>query len=286
MSRVYFHSPDREAELRGSERAHAGVLTNRLAFACLSTFRARERYMPLVDPASYVAQDAARFEQSFETWWSVGMDGHGLLVDGETVLPWHLSLNTALVLGSDAMILLARMHATCEIHGYVEGEHRGWLADIIEKGRSDNVLRPGQGWEGVAELLRESDADPVVMSYSVCDGFPNAGVAKDAGLWTPGPEHQGVWTQEGQPDHPHLWGQPWWDGDEWYDLSGDEQWRLGIEALRNKWVGEVDLTPTSWRSRGFGKGWSVFDLEAWIDEHPPESVRPEVLGSDETGTAS
>jgi hypothetical protein len=299
MSRVTFHSVDGDAELRGSERAYAGGVTSDMTLSMLrDSFGGRERYERLVPADHYLRNGTIKDEHwmdSFKTWWNVGFDSATFDFDGYRPSPWQIILNTALVMGSDAIELLARIHATCEVHGYVEGEHREWLADIIEVGREDRVLRANQGWEDVMALLRKTDASPVVMSYSVCEGFPNAGLAKDAGLWTPGPEHCGHYTAEQEAenrayheerqardkeergfahDFPYSGfkeGDYWWDGDEWYDIEPDAQWAMCIEALRTKWAGSIDITSDIWGERGFGpddgdgRAWSIFDVEEWLD---------------------
>jgi len=298
MSRVYFHSADHHAELSGSERAYAGNLNSEMALSVLTDFRARERYERLVPPDHYLRGNAIKDESwmnSFLTWWKVGMDSHEFDFDGYRITPWQVILNTAIVMGSSAIELLARIHATCEIHGYVEGPHREWLADIIEEGRANRVLRPRQGWNEVEALLREADDSPVVMSYSVSDGFPNAGIAKAAGLWSPGPDHEGHYTAEQEaeqrlhheeraererkgnsrsvfsswPYNGPTEGEYWWDGDEWYDIDPKEQWAMGVEAIRQ--TPGIDLTPDIWGERFFsnpdqeGRHWSIFDVQEWLN---------------------
>lgn len=68
-----------------------------------------------------------------------------------------LAANTALVLGSDAVKMAARIHAQCEIHGYFEGKNRKWAADIVRKGRQAGIFRANMGWEEVIDLLEKGD---------------------------------------------------------------------------------------------------------------------------------
>lgn len=244
MSRVYFHSPSGEAELSGSERAYADILVRDIATSRFSRYHARERYGPLLPPDSYMSRepDGPFWETRFRSWWTGFVDEAHLVIDGEKVSTWHLSLNTALALGSDVLELCARLHATCEIHGYVEGPNRAWLAEIITKGRDGRVLRSDQGWEDVVTLLETRSDEPVVMSYSVTESFPNSWVTEKAGLWT---------TNDDNPDA-------------WYELSTDEQWAVALRALRTR-SGSLEISPEIWGKRGFGNGWSVFDLEEWIN---------------------
>lgn len=262
MSRVTFHSPSGEAELRGSERAYAAHATNQLALGFLTSYRARERYGPLLPAGSYLHVTRDEYwDRTFRTWWTVG-DEVLTLPDVGELAPWTLTLNTALVAGSDPIELLARLHGTCEIHGYVEAEHRGWLADIIEGGQHDKVLRAGAGWDDVVTLLRSRDDEPVVMSYSVTESFPNAHQADWMPPWPDGvPKRWDALTENQQQERA--------DREEaWYELSGDEQWERGLRGLRATGAGNVDLTPDIWGVRGFGNGWSVFDLEEWLNTQP------------------
>lgn len=263
MSRIYFHSKDADAEVRGTERAHAGVMCNDFLVAALHlrSFRLEEDPLLKLIPAdSYVhGVEPRALEQTLTTYLHV--DGK-FIIDGETIDSFTVGLNTLVAMGNDALIFQARLHGQCEIHGWVDGPGRAWLAGIIDKGLDLGILRHGAGWDDVTTLLRSSDKGVVATSYSVCEQFPSAELAKEAGLFTPGPDHQGFWTKENQPDHPHLWGQPWWDGDEWYDLSDDEQWRIGVESLRTH---APEWKRPGWSQR-FGSGHSAFDIRRIADE--------------------
>jgi hypothetical protein len=236
MSAVYFHSPSCTVALRGPERAYAGHLTNRLAIGLLdlSGYRTRERLEPYISMPYGPVLDDADWARQMELWW--GQSGQqGFSVGDVELHPRNITLNTAMVAGGDAVELLARVHATCEIHGYVEGEHRDWLAGIIERGRESRVLRASMGWEQVVTMLRNREDEPVVMSYSVCDAFPNA-LCHD-------------------------------DQEAFWELEESQQWELSMAWLRGGRKGQVDLHPEMWGRRGFGDPeWSVFDLEAAISE--------------------
>lgn len=136
--------------------------------------------------------------------------------------------------GDDTTIFNARINAQCEIHCYVEGPDREWLAKIIEAGRIDGGIREGAGWESVIQLLRERNDQPVVCSYAVTDQFPNMGVCVEAETWE-------------IPDDGEL------DWDDWYDLSPEDQWERGMFALRhlNK-TRKLRLDPETWKTFRWG----------------------------------
>lgn len=256
MSRIYFHSPDADAEVRGWERAHCGGTVDRIAWSWLNTFRARERYERLLPANHYLRQTPIK-EYAWAETFKTAVAGIGetpLHVGDREVSSWVLALNTVVVLGSPTLTFMARVHATCEIHGYVEGEHRHWLAGIIADGRTSGLLRPESGWEDVVTLLRSRDDEPVVMSYSVTESFPSVyALPSLADEWLRG-------SKAGQSDDERY--------DEWYDTPPDEQWSLAMRHLREARAG-VDLHPDTFASRHFGHdGMTVFDLEQWLDDTP------------------
>lgn len=240
MSRITFTSPSDSVDLCGRERANMGVSVDALALAALRLdgWEMRDRLLPLLPADHYLRTQPAGpgWANSARTAWRCGLT----LTAGTTILDaWDLSLNTALAAGSDPIRLMARIHATCEIHGYVEGEHREWLADLIAEGRAANILRGPNilrdwgTWEGVEQFLRQTETEPVVMSYSATDSWPNGNVAG----W-----------QDNQ------------DGDGWYDLGPDEQWAMAMPKLRDD-ASLLDLHPDTFRTRHFGRSqWTVYDL--------------------------
>jgi len=246
MSRIYFHSEDGEAEVRGAERAMMGNLCNDWLvdglrvnqFASEEWLAALAALLPGAQPMYQrdVWADTLRIRYH--------LAHEDITLDGQQVGLFAIALNTALVLGSDPVKLCARLHGQCEMHCYVEGPNRAWLADIIEQGQAIRLLRDDMGWEGVITLLRSRDDGPVVCSYSVTEGFPNAGIVIDAGLW---PWTVGAGTT---PDY-----------DAWYTLDGAEQWRLGVAALRQQNEhAPQELTPDTWGDFHFHNGWTALDV--------------------------
>ena len=147
--------------------------------------------------------------------------GDHFTLDDERHEIFSMALNSVLTDGNRAAQLAAKIHGQCEIHCYVEGEDRAWMADVIDEGLAAGIFRSNQGWaigkpntpgwEAVAELLREESETPVVASYSVTDSFPGPHLAPDG--W----EHD--------PDDP-------WEA--WSELSHDEQWSMAMLSLREE----------------------------------------------------
>lgn len=248
MSRIYFTSAEREVEVRGTERAHAGVMCTDLLEAVLRIHGTRR----------YGADSLIRLVPKGSYLWSVKPEARGpmlgvylgtggtFVIDGEEHDTFTVALNTLVSMGNDALIFQARLHGQCEIHGWVDGPNREWLAGVIEEGLECGVLRPGTdvhptGWAAVLELLRETDDGPVVTSYSVCEEFPDQEVVIEAGLWPDGR-----------------------DRGEWYEMPADEQWTLAVEALRKV---SPEWSPDGWDGR-FGSGLSGFDVRRIADEMP------------------
>ena len=206
MSRIYFHSEHDTAEVRGWERAYAGGLCTDLLMVALRA-HADEYGTPSplrrVVSADYVRNaPPGRFAETLRNHIG-GLSDSVFLLGADEPSTFTVALNTAFTMGSDPIRFLARMHGQCEIHAYVEGPNRAWLSDILAEGRRHGILRTESGWEDVITLLRSRDDEPVVMSYSVCEQFPNAQAAAFA--YPDG--------EDGEPDY-----------DAWYDVPEDRRW--------------------------------------------------------------
>ena len=232
MSSISFHSPSEEIRISGRERASMGGLCNRILRAQLGL----ETALPDLDwlqyvtaPGHYLHTDAVRLSSrpadafdrieltrrlmsSLQTYLNVGHDG-ALILDGKPVDEFELNLNSAIEWGNRAIQLAAKLHGQCEIHAYIEGEDRAWLAEVIEEAIDRHVFRPDgfgyDGWPRLVEFLRASSAEPVVTSYSVCDSFPNPTVAP--------------------PDVELDEDDPW---ETWSSFSDEQQWQWGMDYLR------------------------------------------------------
>lgn len=194
MSCITFTAETWSVDIRGTERAYAGLLTTDLLLTALGMqgpFSWHPEYV--VNPPR---EDAPGADSILRTKVTIGTQ---MVVDpgDDENEPVHapsfeLAINTALVMGSDPIRLLARMHATCELHGYMFPHDRAFIADIIEEGVESGILRQymsyytyegatPSGWLALAEHLRQPDLSPVVMSYSVCDSFPNYSIWSEGG---------------------------------------------------------------------------------------------------------
>jgi len=276
MSRVYFHSPSGEAELWGGEHQGLHNRVTETAVAALDLERHRERWMNLVDPSgssAYLAVPGFLVGQgawlrALET--VIAINDEAFRWKGRPLDVFSLKLNTALDAGGP-MTLAARIAGQAEIHGFAEGEDRAWLAGLIDEGLESGMFRRNTGyaerresWEHVTAFLRERDDEPVVMSYSVCDGFPN----RQAAGWEP-PEDADLvpgWAKEA----PEEWAACDYKDDYfeeardalWYDLGHDERWRTAMDGIRAN-PGRLRLEPDGWEDGfGFGHGLSAEDLTA------------------------
>jgi hypothetical protein len=141
-------------------------------------------------------------------------------------------------MGNDAIKFAARIHGQCELHCWVKGENRNWLAGVIEAGLSSGIYRQQQGWEDVQALLKEDDSTSVVLSYSVCDSFPNSAIAG----FVPTKDEDGDDS---------------WDA--WHNLDFSVQWQQACEGLERS-GGGLELSPANWNTFYFAHGWDAFKL--------------------------
>lgn len=239
MSRIYFHSPSMgDGELRGSERAHMGIVTGNLLVASIGPFSDYPS-MPhwlrkLLPPSHWTLKSSPDFAETCKLFMRRQDENDGFVYNNQTLPMFDLALNTALFSGNDPIKLLARIHAQCEIHSYITGENRQWLADIIKRGRLYNIMRANQGWEEIIILLEARKDEPVVLSYSVCDQFPNRSCTDEDFSWGP-------------------------SIDSYYDIPFNKKWEVCWEHLYNNHP-DLELRPDSWDKFYFGNGLSGFDL--------------------------
>lgn len=273
MSRIYFHENHKDggAELYGAERHYMGGYVADLFIHALDldddtwmhwssdSLSKEHPIRSIVTPGHYsLASYGQQFIRSIRTAIHLAQDNcllyYGtprrgikasnlLEVDEKTdpkwnpvtISVWLSQLNTAMAVGSDPVKLMARLHGQCEIHCFVEGPNRKWLADIIEQGCESGLLRCGDdprldaGWFRVMDMLRKRDDRPVVCSYSVCEQFPNAAAAN-----FPLPLDE--------------YGDP--DPDAWYKLPKKERWELAMAGIRK--TGWLELKPENWANYRFG----------------------------------
>lgn len=240
MSRIYFHSIDKTVEVGGPERAHFGVFCANLTWAMIEAYvhhDSNSRPSPIrkiVPASSYLNSPqvtGAYFEKSAETFFKVSQDK--IKIGEKESEIFSINLNTAYRMGSDPVKLAARIHGQCEIHCYVEGKNRKWLSGIVQQGIDIGFYRAGMGWDDVVKLLLLSDKSPVVLSYSVCEQFPNAPI-----------DYQ-------------------YDREKFYDLQAKTQWARAMKSLRAR-GGWLELKPDNWSDYYFRDGIDANDVAAYL----------------------
>ena len=247
MSYVAFHSPSGRAQVLGSERAFASGLINDMALGLITPRDQHDvdQLLELIPAGHYLRQRPQsplllpQWVSRFQMTWSVELP---LSWGNRRFDAWTCSLNTALALGNDPVRFLARLEAQCEMHCWVDGPDRDWLAGLIEEGRRLGVYRAAAGWEEAVTLLRSRADEPVVLSHSSGEGFPSI----SASDWEPPP-------LAGQDDE--------LDWDAWYEIPDAEQWEICMAWLRRQ-PGRLQLTPDGWSEYHFSHGLTVFDLTA------------------------
>lgn len=261
MTRLYFESRTGTAEVMGWERAWLGGIADDIAMSLLDLGNEMhaDRIKSLIRPGHYMI--SWRSDGWLGNGWRIAMEtalrmlststDHVLEWKGHGINGWHLLLNTALLAGGDAVKLAARLHAQSELHAWVDGPDRAWMADMIENAQDAGVFRryvkgkrynaPNEeisvksGWDQVISLLREDDTGPVVTHYSVTESFPGQHVTD-------------------------------LDDRAWNRLTVDERWTESVDSLRSgrwsrTWSG-LQLKPDDWEFFRIGHCLTVFDLLA------------------------
>ncbi|MFK0047895.1 hypothetical protein ACIQU4_28175 [Streptomyces sp. NPDC090741] len=248
MSFIQFQDQHGTARLRGPERHQLLNLVHDTTATLLLGSGAAERAHALYDllpsdhelrelPAPNGRHTAAWQRQYVQDVRSIFNDPL-VTYRGEDLALSSMLLNTAMALGGDAVRLAARLHGQCEINCWIDGPNRAWLADVVQGGLDDGSFRSGVGWDGVADLLRERDDHPVVMSFA--DTFPNVWSARGAEI--------------GASDADEL-------VEVWEALPASEQWRLALQALKARPDDGLEIRP-NWTSYRFGHEVSFLDILA------------------------
>lgn len=195
-----------------------------------------------------------------------------LRIGDHVVSSANIELNTALAVGNEAVCLAAKIHGWCEIHPWIEEHDRAWFADVIEWAVACGIYRDGiwytgltgdptqrqrvrQGWDDVTTLLRDraGHPGPVVMSYSVCDEFPNPEVST---LMPP-------WPADVTPNWDALTPDQQTERREarstWYALDTAQRWDTAMDGIRasQPWA---NITPDNLSTATFGPDISLLDV--------------------------
>ena len=263
MSKVYFHRQNGEpAKLSGAERAWANHVVGNIATGFLDAdeFNHSEQLKQWLPTGHYLrSASIASFRESYESAFRAGFRDPLIVKDGVELNSWRLALNTAMVVGNDQVRFLARLHGQCEIHAYVLGPNRRWLAELITEGRRCGLYRPQMGWEDVIAVLlagatwdEGSPSEPIVLSYSVGEGFPNATVSDFLPAYPAGVSSFEQLTRDQQEE----WTKK---ADGWYELPEGVQWERSLRALTTK-SPSLELKPEGFSDYRFGDGLSLLDL--------------------------
>lgn len=252
MSYIYFHSPIRDARVKGSERMRFRDLCGNIAlsqfdiesfadttdnikrkelFCLLSSFGKDDHLRRYEVVHHHYAEIRDCQWNEFKREWELRFKYGDEFTLFNKIDNFQLKLNTAYLLGSNAVKLAARIDGQCEIHCWVKGENRIWLSEIIKSGLNAGIYQPDKGWEDVIDLLTSEQDNPVVLSYSVCDQFPNSKVSE------------------------------WDDSDDaFYELDSATRWELGMTGLRNLDHKLLELSPDNWNTFYFNQGWDIIKL--------------------------
>lgn len=301
MSRVYWHTRQRTAELHGSERAWLDHVASGPAVAAWdltqssgAVDRAAEILAMVPEgERGYLHEDlmaAQRAEESNRLYYeahpvgigrpdfeparrlvsslstSLHVGGLPLDVAGHRLHTRNVDLNTALVAGSDVVRLAAKIHGSCESHAWIDEPDHEWLAGIIEDGLRAGIFRAGMWVEslvGGARMWHTQGWEDLL------DLLRTQGVGPVVMSFSVGDSFPNRFIADWQApaDDP--------DGATWYDLPDDEQWDLAFAGLQSRrpWA---RIGPDTLAEATFGHPVTIYDLFAPDrDRRVEKAVAPE-----------
>jgi hypothetical protein len=261
VSHLYFHTLHGDIAVKGVERGHLERLGERAGAMSITPLSAadEQRLASLLQPDNFFSRGA----EPGTAWVSSAVDG---MADFNSRI---LVRNSAILHGSDQVRLAVRLNAQCEIHSWVDGPNRAWLADIIEAGLDRSAYYRSGGWLEVIEFLRIRDDEPVVTSSSLAGvAFPNAYLStwRQSRMpegWVPDGISPAAFTMACR-KHLRTPASYWADlaEDQFESLPVEERWAHGMAALRadNEYL--LELRPEDWTSFRFNHGLTLQDLLA------------------------
>jgi hypothetical protein len=204
---------------------------------------------PLLPAGCYLhGIESARFPEALATWLRVSYEERLQLPDGP-VSPWDIALNTALETGLDSWRFAARIHGQCEIHCFMEGNDKRWIADILENTFISKFAASGSNvgeWQSLVDFLRIPGDFSIVCSYSVCSSFPNFDCLPDGHELKRGIDAA---DDDDIDARREAFGK----------LDRDESWDACMRGLRERnW--DLKLSQVDWEEFRFGDGTSAQNL--------------------------
>lgn len=211
MSYIAFHSKHHlDVHVRGSERFYMQNVMTDMAAAILPHGVGRPHPFSRLIPDTDRDWRTLLAGNNADRWVSTYLSSHAdtkLFFNGELHETTETVLNTILALDSDVLSLMCKIWGNCESHGWFPPENHNWFADVMRQGLDRHILRSDAGWEKVIKMFEADLSDPIVMSYSVTDGFPNAELA----------------------------GKSYEEEEEWWETTSEaEQWDVCMAALKEK----------------------------------------------------
>jgi len=271
MSRIYFHSVDQhrgdteEVFVSGRARYNMSSQIDNIAWGPLESlieYNAKDFLEHYMKGGDYLRSEINTNRFLFMGYMKTGFrsDSFEIVLNQKPLALFPMKLNTALRMGSDPVKLAARIHASCEIWTWFKGENRNWIADIIEEGLNCHFFRKDDLWENVVEFLRSDSKNDVVLSYSVCDQFPNHYIANI------NQEIEHKLQKEIKEDEDRDSDEEDWDDDiavsnYYYDMTTDEQWDMAFKNLKDHPYYGDEIKPDNWKSFYYSHGCTTLDVE-------------------------
>ncbi len=250
MSYIAFHTSERTGYISGREAAGLWLRLNDSAAAARRAAFSRTAPPGVTPWPPVTSREEGPLPERTLYGTVYRHYGHvcALLPDGpcaERLL--DVDLNSAIRRAtSPSEILALRIAAQCEVHLFVEPEHRSWFAGelrtataagVLDEARSRYPLKAAEphGWAQVADLVDEPDGGPVVLSYSVTAWFPNKEITF-------------------RPEGPPRWATEEHVNEVWGNTPDEQKWDEAVAGLRRKANTShlLRLTPTTLDRAEFG----------------------------------